>query len=99
MLSHVTDIKVQPEKTTHKAIKNWGHPCIYREGFKWDLKKVGAYPCIYQVKINGKQAYRARVLWDAGNDVYVKFLDADEWYNMARQDFGAEANVGLVEFL
>lgn len=100
VISHVADLKTDLEKTTYKAIAitNWGHPCIDQGGFKWDLKKLSAYPCMYQNKIKGEQIYRAKALWDAGNDVYATFLDAKEWYKLTQQDFGNEAKGGWWSF-
>lgn len=98
-LAHITGIKDDVEHDTFKALTNWGHPCIFEEGFTWDPKREGAYPCMYQIKIDGIKVYRVRVLWDAGNLVYSKFLDADMWYRITGCTFGEEKKGDLVEFL
>lgn len=95
----VAELKMELENTTYKTVTNWGHPCISQQGFKWDLKTVGAYPCMYKIKINGEPVYRSRIRWDARNDVYTKFLTADQWYQLPQQNFGPESKGDLIEFL
>lgn len=84
---------------TVKALSNWGHPCIFEEGFAWDLKREGAYPHMYQIKVDGIKVCRVRVLWDAGNMVCSKFLGEDTWYRLTGYALEEEKKGDLAEFL
>lgn len=64
-----------------------GCPCL-------DLKREGAYPCMYQMSIDGNKVYRVRVRWDAGNEVYSKFLDVDRRCRITGYTFGEEKKRG-----
>lgn len=47
-------------------LSNGGHLCIFQDGFDWDLRREGAHPRMYQIKIDGRRGCRVRVLGDAG---------------------------------
>lgn len=94
MLGAMAELTEELEQETFKEPPYWGHPCIFKEGFTWDLERPGANPCMYQSKFGGWEVYRLKVCWDAGNTSYASFLTKKGWQRSTGYIFGEEKNGG-----
>lgn len=95
----LAEFKKAFESGTFKELTRWGHPCIYREGFDWDLRRVGAFPCLYQINIDGRKVHKPRVLWDAGRGTYAHFLTDKTRQRITGYTSNENKKGNLVEFM
>lgn len=90
VISHIMNLKNDIEGEMYKML-------MHLPGRFRNLKREGAYPCMYQIKVDGRKVYKVKVLWDAGKAYHAKFLTDGQWYDMTGHALRDDTKGDLIE--